>query len=48
MARPQIQRPTGAFIAASWTALLVGSAVFLADLWNANMPLNEKGLYSRS
>ena len=45
MVRPQIQKPTGAFIAASWTALLVGSAVFLAGLWNANMPLNEKGLY---
>lgn len=46
MARtPQIQKPTGAFIAASWTALFVGSIVYLAGLWNANMQLNEKGLY---
>jgi uncharacterized membrane protein YiaA len=45
MARPQIQKPTGAFIAASWTALLVGGVVFIAGLWSANMPLNEKGLY---
>jgi uncharacterized membrane protein YiaA len=45
MARPQIQKPTGAFIAASWTALLIGGAVFIAGLWSANMPLNEKGLY---
>jgi uncharacterized membrane protein YiaA len=45
MARPQIQKPTGAFIAASWTALLVGGVVFVAGLWSANMQLNEKGLY---
>jgi uncharacterized membrane protein YiaA len=45
MARPQIQKPTGAFIAASWTALLVGGVVFGAGLWSANMQLNEKGLY---
>jgi uncharacterized membrane protein YiaA len=46
MARtPQMQRPTGAFIGASWTALFVGSGVYLAGLWNANMQLNEKGLY---
>lgn len=42
---PQIQRPTGAFIAASWTALLVGALVFLVGLWNSAMPLNEKGFY---
>jgi uncharacterized membrane protein YiaA len=46
MARtPQMQRPTGAFIGASWTALFVGALVYLAGLWNANMQLNEKGLY---
>ena len=45
MARPQIQKPTGAFIAASWTALLIGGVVFVAGLWSANMQLNEKGLY---
>lgn len=39
------QRPTGAFIAASWAALLVGALVYLMGLWNANMQLNEKGYY---
>lgn len=39
------QRPTGAFIAASWTALLVGALVYMAGLWNAEMLLNEKGYY---
>jgi len=38
-------RPTGAFIAASWTALVVGVATYMAGLWNANMQLNEKGYY---
>jgi uncharacterized membrane protein YiaA len=42
---PQIQRPTGAFVGASWAALLVGAAVYLVGLWNANMALNEKGYY---
>jgi uncharacterized membrane protein YiaA len=42
----QAQRPTGAFVAASWTALLVGALVFIAGLWNAAaMPLYEKGFY---
>lgn len=46
MARaPQMQKPTGAFIGASWAALFVGALVYLAGLWNANMQLNEKGLY---
>ena len=40
-----IQRPTGAFIAASWVALLVGAATYLVGLWNAEMQLNEKGYY---
>ncbi len=39
------QRPTGAFIGASWAALLVGAVVYLAGLWNAQMQLNEKGYY---
>jgi uncharacterized membrane protein YiaA len=42
---PQIQRPTGAFIGASWAALLLGAAVYLVGLWNATMQLNEKGYY---
>jgi uncharacterized membrane protein YiaA len=42
---PQLQRPTGAFIGASWVALFVGAVVYLMGLWNANMQLNEKGYY---
>jgi len=41
----QSQRPTGAFIAASWMALFVGAATYLVGLWNAQMQLNEKGYY---
>lgn len=40
-----LQRPTGAFVGASWAALFVGAATYLAGLWNANMQLNEKGYY---
>ena len=42
---PQLQRPTGAFIGASWTALLIGALVYISGLWNASMLLNEKGYY---
>lgn len=42
----QIQRPTGAFIAASWVALMVGALAYLIGLWNApKMQLNEQGYY---
>lgn len=40
-----LQRPTGAFIGASWTALLIGSLTYLSGLWNSGMQLNEKGYY---
>ena len=40
-----MQRPTGAFVGASWAALLVGATVYLAGLWNSTMQLNEKGYY---
>lgn len=40
-----INRPTSAFIAASWVALLAGAVGFIIGLWNANMPLHEKGYY---
>jgi uncharacterized membrane protein YiaA len=43
--KPQLPKPTGAFIAASWTALLVGSIAYLAGLWNADMQTYEKGYY---
>ena len=38
-------RPTGAFIGASWFALLLGMVSFCIGLWNAEMLLNEKGYY---
>ena len=40
-----IQRPSNAFVGASWAALLIGSITYLAGLWNAGMALNEKGYY---
>jgi uncharacterized membrane protein YiaA len=40
-----VQRPTTAFVGASWGALLIGSSAFLIGLWNAQMQLNEKGYY---
>ena len=40
-----IQRPTGAFVAASWAALMIGMLVFCWGLWRAEMQLNEKGYY---
>jgi uncharacterized membrane protein YiaA len=43
--KPQIQRPTGAFVGASWLALLIGAGTFFFGLWNSNMQLNEKGFY---
>lgn len=39
------QKPSAAFIAASWVALLAGVAAYIIGLWNAQMPLNEKGYY---
>lgn len=39
------QKPTGAFIGASWAALLIGLFSYLIGLWNAGMDLNEKGYY---
>jgi uncharacterized membrane protein YiaA len=39
------QRPTGAFIGASWAALFIGGVTYLVGLWNAPMALNEKGYY---
>ena len=45
MAAHQIQPPSGAFIGASWAALIAGMGAYLAFLWNASMALNEKGYY---
>lgn len=38
-------KPTGAFIGASWFALLVGAVGYCIGLSNATMQLNEKGYY---
>lgn len=38
-------KPTSAFISASWSALFVGMISFCVGLWNADMYLNEKGYY---
>lgn len=40
-----INKPTPAFIAASWVALLAGAAAYIVGLFNAQMMLNEKGYY---
>ncbi len=39
------QQPSNAFVMASWVALGVGMAGFIAGLWRAEMLLNEKGYY---
>ncbi len=39
------QKPTPAFIGASWTALFIGMLSYCIGLWNASMQLNEKGYY---
>lgn len=41
----QSLQPSPAFIGASWAALLAGVLAFIIGLWNADMPLNEKGYY---
>jgi uncharacterized membrane protein YiaA len=40
-----MNKPTPAFIAASWVALLAGAAAYCVGLFNAQMALNEKGYY---
>lgn len=39
------QKPTGAYIGASWVALLIGVSLYLIGLWNAGMELSDKGYY---
>lgn len=39
------QRPSAAFVGASWAAMLIGAITYLSGLWNTNMALNEKGYY---
>ena len=45
MEQKQIAAPSNAFIAASWSALFIGTIAFIIGLWNAGMELNEKGYY---
>jgi len=45
MSKQQINRPSAAFIASAWTALLLGAVAYLVGLFNAEMLLNEKGYY---
>ncbi|NVO86206.1 inner membrane protein YiaA [Hymenobacter terrestris] len=40
-----LAKPSNAFVAASWFALLAGMVAFIIGLWNAQMLLNEKGYY---
>jgi uncharacterized membrane protein YiaA len=39
------QKPSNAFVAASWVALLTGMTGYLIGLFRADMMLNEKGYY---
>lgn len=39
------QKPSAAFIGASWGALGIGMIGFLIGLWRSDMQLNEKGYY---
>ena len=39
------RKPSNAFIAASWVALLAGGISYCVGLWNAYIFLNEKGYY---
>ena len=39
------QKPTHAFVAASWVVLVTGIAAYLIGLWNADMDLTERGYH---
>ncbi|MEM8858563.1 MAG: inner membrane protein YiaA [Chloroflexota bacterium] len=39
------QKPTQAFVMASWAALGVGILTYMIGLWNASIALSEKGFY---
>ena len=41
----KVERPSNAFVAVSWTMLLVGRTAYFIGLYNAAMELNEKGYY---
>jgi uncharacterized membrane protein YiaA len=39
------QKPTPAYIGATWGVVIIGLLSYCIGLWNANMELNEKGYY---
>ncbi len=45
MTTAMYQKPSSAFIGASWVALGAGMLGYLIGLWRAEMLLNEKGYY---
>jgi uncharacterized membrane protein YiaA len=40
-----LQKPSNAFIAASWTAMGIGMLGYFIGLWRSDMLLTEKGYY---
>ena len=40
-----INKPTQAYVAASWSVLAIGVICYLVGLWNASIAFNEKGFY---
>ncbi|RXJ74282.1 hypothetical protein CS022_04300 [Veronia nyctiphanis] len=40
-----VNKPTSAFMAASWASLILGVSAYALGLWNSEMMLNEKGYY---
>lgn len=41
----QTQKPSAAFVGASWLSLVIGMATFMIGIWNANLSLSEKGFF---
>ena len=42
---PFDQKPTNAYVGATWGVVLIGLLSYCIGLWNASMELNEKGYY---
>ena len=45
MNKNSVNKPTPAYISATWAALAIGVVGYLVGLWNASIMLNEKGYY---
>ena len=43
--KANIQKPSNAFVGASWVVLVIGISSYVIGLWNAKMQFNEKGYY---